>query len=309
MKKFILLLIGIVFLTVSVNAEKVYSPSGSVTAKTYNARGYVSRIMDPFFQYIASLGMVSNVITEIIYGENPAISEETEDIWGGGGSLTYAGDASADAKSVASSSALDIYPIIIKGLDISGDAVTQTLTLTGTTRVALTTNLWRVQSIEHDSTADNAGNIIVYAESSTIPSLGDVLIRGVMLAGNNKSLMGFHTIPNDMVGVLLRAETGINQQDATTDNSIEDADSVLYTRKYGKNFVLRKRVNLVTWHSQVYQDNKIIPLLIPGLSDIKYTVTDATDDAIGAFGSFEIIIFPEDMLEDDFLSGIGQPGF
>jgi len=305
--RFLILISIALFIATSAHADKVYSSGSGITAKTYKERGYISRIVEPFFQYIASLGMVTDVSSVVVYGENPAVSEETEDIWGGGGSLTYAADASADAVSIASSSGSDIYDVIVRGLDISGDAVTQTITLTGTTRAALTTGLWRVQEIENDSTTDLVGNVIIYAGVSTIPSLGDSLIRGVMLAANEKSKMGMITIPNDMVGMLVRHQTGINGW--TAGDATGDINSILYIKKYGKPFKYFNFANLVFPYGQVYQNDMNVPIIIPGLSDVRYTADDATEDAVSVFGSFEIIIFPEDGLEDAFLSTIDQPGF
>ena len=306
--RFLSIFIIALFFSTSAYADKVYSSGSGVTAKTYKERGFVSVIINPFFQYIASLGMVADVSTDIVYGETTDATDDVEDIWGGGGSLTYAGDGSADAVSIASSSGSDTdHNIFIVGLDISGDEVVQTIALNGTTRVALTTGLWRVQSMENDSSTDLTGNVFIYSGVSTVPSLLDTEIRGVILAANERSLMSFYTVPNDMVGMLVRAQTGIKGY--VFSDPTGDVDSNLEIRKLGKVFKRANGANLSFPNDKVYQDPKNVPIIIPGLSDIKFTVGSATVTGIGVYGSYEIITFPESGFETEFLRGIDQPGF
>ena len=295
------LITGFVFLTEDLRADKVYSTGSGVTAKTFNARGFVSRIQNPAFGDSLAMGLVTEGEGVLVYGENPNVSDATTDIWGGSSPHFYSPDSSADILSIASSSASDFLPITIVGLDASGDSLTQTVNLNGQTRVAIT-GLWRVLDTENDSSSDAVGNIIVYAGNGTVPTLGDIVIRAVILAGNHKALMALHTIPNDKVGFLVKHGTGISLEDGTG-----NLESLLYVRKFGKDFQIKSRVNVATPNNSTYQESKTIPIVIPGKSDIRYSVADSSTDSSSAWGSFELMIFDEGMFDTDFLTSIDQP--
>ena len=56
----------------------------------------------------------------------------------------------------------------------------------------------------------------------------------------------------------------------------------------------------------IFQDERSFPDIIPGLTDIKLTVEEVSDD-MGVWGAFDILLVDATALPDDLLSIIGQP--
>jgi hypothetical protein len=126
------------------------------------------------------------------------------DIWGGandGGiaQYEYVWSTTAAIDSISSSSASDTVDIQIQGLDANLELVTQVATLSGQTRVALTTPLIRVFRAKNNSYpgVNLAGTAYVYentALSSGVPS-DTTKIRLVVDNGDNQTLMALYTVP------------------------------------------------------------------------------------------------------------------
>ena len=115
------------------------------------------------------------------FGENPDVgTSAAEDIWEGGGEYTFDTFGTAPIVSIASDNAADTVDIEVQGLDINGDLVKQTVTLTGTTRVALTTALWRVFRMSNESSTDIVGTVFCYTGTGAVPSVAP---RGPCLSG------------------------------------------------------------------------------------------------------------------------------
>lgn len=117
-------------------------------------------------------------------------------------SYTYSSTAAID--SISSTDAGDSVDIEVQGLDSNYDLVTQTATLNGQTRVALTTSLIRVFRMKNVGSTDLAGTVVVYENDTTTGGLPDdaTLIRGAITIGNNQTEMAVYTIPNGYSGYL-----------------------------------------------------------------------------------------------------------
>ena len=256
------------------------------------------------FELSVTMGLVDGYSTVDKFGENPEIDTGTtpEDIWEGGGLYTYDADETAPIVSLASSSTSDTMDIIIQGLDIEGVLVNQTITLTGTTRVALTTPLWRVFRMYNDGDTNIAGTVFCYTGTGTVPSVGDAEVRAIIDDGNNQTLMSLYTIPKGYVGFLYRGEMGMSRSQTT--GAVRAA---YYSRRYGKVFRVKKRVDITNQGSSIYQDYRSFPDIIPALTDIKLTVEEVTANGAGVFGTFDIMLVDETKFSAEFLTAIGQP--
>jgi len=239
------------------------------------------------------------------FGENPDIDtlSAPEDIWDFGGLYTYDANGTAPIVSLISDNALDTMNISVTGLDINGNEVNQTITLTGTTRVALTTPLWRVYRLANEGVTgeDLIGTVYCYTGVGGVPTAGNV--RAVIDNGNNQSLMALFTIPKGEVGFLYRGELG------TSRNKDGDARCSYYSRRFEKVFRIKKRIALVTNGSSTYQDHREFPDVIPSLTDIKLTAETASKNDMGVFGTFDILLIDETLFPDSYLQSIGQPGY
>jgi len=203
------------------------------------------------------------------FGENPDIDTGTvpEDIWEYGGLYNYDAINTAPIVSLVSDNTLDTMDIIVTGLDIAGIEVTQTIKLTGTTRVALTTPLWRVYRMANVGATgeDINGTVYCYTSTGNVPLAAE--IRAMIYDGNNQTLMALVTIPLGKVGFLFRGELG-----GSRSNTAGEVRSAYYSRRVGKVFRIKKRINLVNSGTSIYQDERYFPDVIPALTDVKLTV-------------------------------------
>ena len=93
-----------------------------------------------------------------IFGFNRTTGTSFETIWNDGGGYVY--PSSALPMTIVSSSASDTMQVLVSGLDASYNEVNQTVTLTGTSPVAIPTSLLRINSAIILS-GENVGNITI----------------------------------------------------------------------------------------------------------------------------------------------------
>jgi len=238
------------------------------------------------------------------FGENPDIDTATvpEDIWEFGGEYVYDTDGTAPIVSLISDNALDTMDISITGLDIDGYEVNQTVTLTGTTRVALPIPLWRVYRMANEGVTgeDINGTVYCYVGTGGVPAIADV--RAVIDNGNNQTLMALYTVPRGKVGFLFRGELG-----GSRNQNAGAIQCAYYSRRYGRVFRIKKRVNLTNQGSSIYQDKRIAPDIVPALTDIKLRVENVSANNTGVFGTLDILLVEQTKFDESYLKAIGQP--
>lgn len=245
------------------------------------------------FELAVTMGQVANYSTIDKFGLNPLVTsaDGAEDVWEGGGIYTFDTFGTAPIVSLASSSASDLVNIRVSGLDITGAYVEQTLTLTGTTRVALTTALWRVFRMENVGTSDLVGNVFCYTGTGAVPSVGDAEVRAIITNGYNQTLMAIYTIPLGKYGFLYEGEVGVQWQSAFL-TTTEYARMLYQSRRNGEVFRTKKVITCSTSGSSNFQDKRFFPDIIPPLTDIKITVDQVSSD-MGAWATFDILLVDE----------------
>lgn len=239
------------------------------------------------------------------FGENPDIqaADPPQDIWEAGGAYPYDDFGTAPIVSLVSDNIADTQPIVITGLDIEGNEVVQVITLTGTTRVALDTPLWRVYRMINNADAGNdiIGNVSCYTGLGNAPLAGET--RAIISNGNNQTLMALYTIPLGKVGFLFRGELGMSRSQVGG-----SAQCSYYSRRVGKVFNIKKRIDLNSGGNSIYIDQRSFPDVIPALTDIRLSVESVSNNSTGIYGAFDILLVDEDKLDMDYLKAIGQPG-
>lgn len=236
------------------------------------------------------------------YGENSDIdtSSAPEDVTQIGGLYNYDANNTAPIISLISDNAADTQIIEVSGLDINGFNITQQVVLNGTTRVALTTPLWRVFRMANEDTADIQGTVYCYVGTGGVPSTTDT--RAIIVGSNNQTLMSIYTIPLGKVGFLVRGEAGMTRNQSTGTVNVS-----YYSRRYGKVFKNKKDFDLNNQGSNIYQDTRSFPDIIPALTDIKITVNSVSANSTGVFATFDILLVDEGQFSQEYLDGIGQP--
>lgn len=139
------------------------------------------------------------------FGRNPDIDTgAAEDVWEGGGLYTF--DTTAQSLEIVSSSTDDdgdpagtgARTVTVIGLDANYAAKSETVTMNGTTAVALTGTWMRV----HRCSVATAGSGEVNAGTLTVRIAGAGATRLVVGAGNGQTLMAVYTIPAATTGYL-----------------------------------------------------------------------------------------------------------
>ena len=98
----------------------------------------------PNFYLDVAKGNIYNSTAVNIFGFNRAIGTSFETVWNDGGNYAY--PSSALTMSVVSASAADTMDVLISGLDINYNAISETVTLTGTSAVTTSAAFFRINS-------------------------------------------------------------------------------------------------------------------------------------------------------------------
>lgn len=215
-----------------------------------------------------------------------------------------------DIVSVSSDSAGDDQNLVVEGLDINGELVTQEVELSGRTRVALATPLWRVfRAYQKDEAgaADFSGSIYVYSgtvNTGGVPS-GASVEKARIDDGNNQTLMSLYTIPLGKVGFLYYGDVGMQHVSGAFTG--DDYAEVHYrSRRVSSVFKTKKTVDVQTRGSSIFQEERRFPDIIPALTDIEITKVAASAN-IGLAASFDVLLVDESLIPPAMLAAIDQP--
>lgn len=245
-----------------------------------------------------NMGLAPHMTTLDKYGENPEVSSK-EDIWEQGGEYTWS--ATSDISTISSSSVSDVGQLIrIQGIcspSSVGECYGYALT-NGQNKVLIYDNedftgdpitFWRVYRMENESAegGDLVGTLYCYVDTAIVSGVptDTTKIRATITNGNNQTLMALYTIPPGKVGFLFKGELGTSKSGGVAAGVV----CGYYSRRYGKLFKLKKRINLTTSGSSNYLDSRTFPDIIPPLTDIKMTVEEVSATA-GVFGTFDILL-------------------
>lgn len=268
----------------------------------FNMGGLEFEITSNFLFHV-SMGHVKNFSAIDKFGEAGTITTATDpmDVWEGLRLYTYDTNGTAPIARIVSTASGDDQYVAIQGLDINGNLVEQYVTLTGTTPVLLTTPLWRIFRIYNEDDTDFTGTIYAYIDEVIPTAVTDSQVRALVTVGHNQTLMALYTIPKGYVGFLIKGEIGMSRSVTAA-----IARCAYYSRRYGKVFRVKKRIDVTNSGSSIYQDLRAIPDPIPALTDIRLTVEEVSA-TIGVAGAFDILLVKECEFTETYLTAIGQP--
>lgn len=187
------------------------------------------------FSLGAASGDINGLSSINKFGKNPDVdSAASEDIWDYGG--TYQFSTTADITKIISSAA-DTVNIDIYGLDGDYLSSSQTVTLSGTTFVTLTTPLMRVNRMINCGATDLSGG--VYLVTSTATHTGGVPdnstdVRAFINGSENQTLMAIYTVPSGKTAYMTKLVTNLGRA-LTSNGSME-----LLVRPYGEVFQVKR---------------------------------------------------------------------
>lgn len=260
---------------------------------------------NPNFLLAVSAGMYpwASVIDK--FGENPDVDTGTpEDVWEAGGDIPYDTPGTAPIEYLSSSSVNDTgQTMTVLGQDIDGNEIEQEAVTDGQNVVTLGTPLWRVYSMENQSSQDLEGTL--YCHTDPTPTAGVPLpatIRSIIDNGNNRTLNAFYTIPKGKIGFLLIGELGTSRAQTTG-----AAACAYYSRRAGRGFTIKKRVDVTNSGTSYFRDKRVVPDIIPQFTDIKLRAESVSANNMGIVGAFQILLIDDDQFDPNFVAAVQPP--
>lgn len=215
------------------------------------------------------------------FGENSDIDTSYEDVWDGGGDYSWL--SAGELHNIASTSACDTsgsigaWTLEIQGLNTSGCAQTETLTLDGTNDVPTTAcylRIFRMKVLTAGTNGINSGNITATALSAST-------VTAQVSASNNQTLMAIYTVPVDQTGYLTGWYATLSKKISATSNVR------MYWRSQGQVFQLKE--SIAVSENSLWDYTYGIPLKLDGLTDIKIRADASTND-VGVSAGFDMIL-------------------
>jgi hypothetical protein len=244
-----------------------------------------------------SLGAVKGMSAVAKFGAAPDFDsgDGEVDVWDGAEdgtsweNMVYDFSTTADIDSLSSSDASDNQDIEIQGLDGNTNLVTQTVTLSGQTRVDLSTDLYRVFRMKNVGTSNLTGHVFCYVTNSITGGVPDDAskIRGIIHPENNQTEMAIYTVPNGKTAVLKSVDASILGANKSASYIIR-----LYARSPGGVFRLQKRFVLEDGVNPFTQYIFSVSGSYSAGTDLKLTadIVGGAVTAAGIVGGFDIVL-------------------
>jgi len=274
------------------------SPSNVIKNVSVTEDGYLS-ISDQSSGLSIAIGNVTK--TTFIHKFGAAPNFDTGDgvvaVWDGADDanidqMVYQYSSTDDIDSISSSNAGDTQDIEILGLDVNFDVVTQTRTLSGQTRVALSTDLLRVFRMKNVGTTDNAGHVYCYVNGAITAGVPDTPadVRAVIQPGNNQTLMAIYTIPDGKTGYMRDWFAALGGASRSANYTIE-----LRARPTGQVFQLKHLSAIAEEGSSTIKHDYVEPEVFAARTDIEMRVSIATGaiTAASIAAGFDLVLIDD----------------
>lgn len=229
--------------------------SATVHSITQNGR------YEPFDVQI-SRGVVYGHSTVNIYGFQPAVTTAAIPLWENATAYTFPG--SALVMTLASSSASDTaVKVQINGLDASYNAISEVISLNGTTGVTTTLSYLRINSLI--TTSGNAVGVVTVKNGATT--------YAQINAGFGRSLMSIYTVPNGYDFYLQR----VSANSSFNGNNL----NYLFYQNYNVNAAGVVTVTTKAPFTSTYDALRIMPRKFAAKTDVQFLFnTSATTAAV-----------------------------
>lgn len=161
----------------------------------------------PTKRELVSRGLLAGQDNITVSGVNPDIDMNStpETIWNLPGQSVYqfSTDGTAPINKISSSNIGDTQTICIKGLIANGDELNQFVTLDGQNKVDITP-IGRHNIMTNESEGDLLGDVYVYEDVAITNGVPNdlSLVRGFISIGDNRSLQGVFTVPNNKIALI-----------------------------------------------------------------------------------------------------------
>lgn len=203
--------------------------------------------------------------------------------------MRYDYSTTAAIDSISSSSTNDTLAILVQGLDANTNLVTQTVTLNGQTRVALSTNLWRVFRAYNDNGTLAVGHVVIYentALTAGVPT-DKSKIRAIIHPEAQQTEMAIYTVPAGKTAYLRQGYAGTAGASKTSNYIVR-----FYARQPGGVFRLQNRASLSDTGTSFFVRPYVDPPGFPAGTDLEVTVemTASGGTAAAIAAGFDLVL-------------------
>lgn len=209
-----------------------------------------------------------------VVAQNDAITTSFTDMWAGGGQLVY--PTSAESLEIVSGSANDTSAgtgartVVVNSLDASYNEQSQTVTLNGTTPVALTGTHFRTNRM-FAATAGTVSQNGVAAGDITLRVASAGATRGVIKAGKTGAMSSHYTVPLGKTAVFLQSSGfAVKNEDITVRTRFQIGGAGIF---------------FIGGEANLYQGNYIFPflagLVLPEKSEFMFEVKSTNTPVSG----------------------------
>ena len=193
--------------------------------------------------------------------------------------MRYVYSTTADIDSISSESGADTQEITLVGLDTDYNEVTQSATLNGQTRVALTTPLIRLYRMYNNNSSDLAGHVVAYVNTALTAGIptDKTKIRAIIDPNAQQTLMAVYTVPAGKTAYLQRGY-------ASTAGGNKNSNYIgrFYTREVGKVFRLQNVNAISSTATSIITLDYYVPLRIPEKTDLEFTIETTETPILGS---------------------------
>lgn len=234
--------------------------------------------------FAISKGEVTDNSVIFISGKNPQVDAATvpETVWNVGGAYPWsAWNGSGKTLYIASTSASDIYNVILNGLDENYNPLTHVVTMNGTTPVNTgSVKFRRLNSAFYmDSGASNVGVVTIRLDSS----VGTIV--GQMTAGQATTSMSIYTVPAGYTAYSVYGDFSCNKN--------ENAELNARWRFFGSSFI-------TVYATEIYQQHistlPPVPGAIPEKTDIDNQVVLVANNGTRVYSNQQLLLVKNNAL-------------
>jgi len=214
-----------------------------------------------------------------VTGYNPDIDLATDEtVWAAGGLYPWSVWDSARVVTVVSTSTADQGSVVVSGLDVNFNPVTEEIDCTGTTSSTGAVQFKRVNSaIYKNGAANNAGTITLTANGNTV---------GLIQIGVGQTLNGIYTVPAGYTAYMLAGDFSVHKA--------KDAQIRFFIRPFGESF---RVAHIGEAYQNTYRYDFVVPVKLTEKTDVDIQATLVETNNTPVATNFSMILVDNNAIQ------------
>ncbi|CAB4139548.1 hypothetical protein UFOVP346_58 [uncultured Caudovirales phage] len=214
-----------------------------------------------------------------VTGYNPDIdSGADETVWTAGGLYPWSLWDSTRLITVVSTSNLDQGSVVVSGLDVNFNPVTEEINCAGLTPTTGTTQFKRVNSaVYKNGASNNTGVVTLTANGNTV---------GLIQAGIGQTLNGIYTVPAGHTAYILTGDFSVQKG--------EDSQVRFFVRPFGQGFRI---AHISECFESTYRYDFLVPVAMTEKTDLDVQASLVETNNTRATTNFSMILVRNDAIQ------------